>query len=87
MDRNNLGTFSITVDLVEKNPHVVANIFAKLKIVPVEIKWKFNNRAIKYTAICDQFELITAGQEVPEYNIGVKSNEAGEVLSATAVKI
>lgn len=88
MNDRQLGRFEISVNLIRKKPDTVASMFALLKLIPVEAKPIIASETIQYVAISDRFdEVVLCSSPIPEYQLGIQSDESGGVMDVTVNKI
>lgn len=64
-----LGSFELDYDFVMNNHEIVANIFAKLGVVPITAQNCNQFNTIRYTAVCGSLPFISWGDEVPKYEL------------------
>ena len=81
MNNRNLGFFKLTSSLVEGHPEEVARLFSLLKIVPVKVKYLYDEGCYEYLAIGERFKCVARGCEAPEYRLMVTKNFDGEIES------
>ena len=65
-----LGNFTISRDMIEDNPKVVALAMCGMIVVRAEMHW--NDVAVHYTAMCEHFDEIEKGGVIPEYKAVVR---------------
>ena len=87
MKSNQLGTFQISVDMVDHHPEQVAEVFTFMKLVPVRAEQLFANQCIEYTAISELFLEANRAAVIPEYKLIVHTDpETGKITSIEAIK-
>lgn len=87
MNNRNLGSFRITAFMIEKNPEVIAEVFSRLKIVPLKVEYRPDVQAFEYLAIGEKFEELKKFEVALAYEFVIKKNESGNIESVEAVKI
>lgn len=85
MNYKNLGKINISIDSVNYRPEEVAEIFAKIKAVPIKCEMDHYKEYYKYTLIAEPFAEIKDGELVPEYKLTIIRRK-GKVVSVTASK-
>lgn len=75
----NRGKFELSWNFINKDPELVAEIFSRLRIVPVRCEVLFLRDAICYEAISENFPPALDNCQIPEYWIETSSNEHGEL--------
>lgn len=61
-----IGRYSVSIDIIEKNPDIMKKLNSEMIIVEALIR---PHGSVEYTAICDKFEDMTEGAEIPKYFI------------------
>ena len=61
-----IGRYSVSIDIIEKNPNIMKKLNSELIIVEALIR---PHGSVEYTAICDRFDDMTEGEEIPRYSI------------------
>jgi hypothetical protein len=71
---NNYGRFSISSELIRRNPKAVIDAFNKLGLLVVRAEMLYAEQAIEYTAYCESFEHVPEGTIIPEYIIRITTD-------------
>lgn len=71
MTKNNIGRFKVDSFTIQHHPERVADVFARLRILPVRAEMLFERLAIEYTALCPEFDELPEGAMVPEYDLEI----------------
>ena len=61
-----IGKFKMNIKFVEENPELVAEVVLK-GCVPLRVECEAYMSHIEYTVWCEDFERISVGQVIPEY--------------------
>lgn len=61
------GRFSISLRDIEDEPSAVRAIMGEVIVLRAEAK--FASHAIEYEALCEQFDPVEAGAEMPSYDV------------------
>lgn len=81
MNERNLGYFRIPVLDIANRPEEIAEIFSRLKIVPIKAEHRYDLGAFDYLAICESFKEVELGCKAPDYGFVVTRNEDGNIMS------
>jgi hypothetical protein len=60
-----IGKFTVDVDLIEKYPEAVRDLMGRC--IVVRAKMMFVSREIQYTALCDDFDVVSQMDLPPDY--------------------
>lgn len=77
MKDRRLGQFTITFDLIDRNPEIVREMMSDLIVVRAESMWHF--RAIDYIAVGPPFEEVPEALRVPTYHAEIRQEPNGDV--------
>lgn len=66
-----LGKFTISWDLIEDNPEIVRELLSKMIVIRAETMYHY--RHIEYVALCEDFEVLSEGCRIPDYDIQIDS--------------
>lgn len=70
--RSRIGKFQLSLGIVHESPHSLMKIFSEMVVLEAQGRWY---ETIEYVALCDKFEKKEEGEQIPEYEIVVSSNE------------
>lgn len=82
MNNRKIGIFEISKRFLDTEWRQVAEIFSQLKIVPIDVEYRYNRDSFMYTALCEQFEKVPLGETIPKYTIIVKRQEDGTIKAS-----
>lgn len=71
MKSNQLGVFRISLEMIRRQPRLVARVFALLNVVPVRAEALYVSNCIEYVALSDRFEPIPQDTKPPEYELHI----------------
>ena len=69
-----MGTFKISMALIEENPKAIMQIMGRVIVVRAECMYI---NIVKYVAISPEFDEIEEGDKVPEYDVIVTAKKKG----------
>jgi hypothetical protein len=84
MNERQLARFEVDGELLMDNPGHIAEIFSRLKIVPMRVEYLAHKRVFEYYAIGSQFEEVPSGVEVPTVTFEV--TKEGDSISLVEVQ-
>ncbi len=79
--KRNFGCIIILEDLVRNAPDFVAEVFYKMKFLPMQIEEVWESRRYIYKGYSELFYKVEEGARMPFYDATVSLNEEGELLS------
>lgn len=82
MKNRKAGRLYVSIDLIENNPKLIAEVFAVLKFIPVRAECLYFNGKIDYVIISENFKAVAEGVIPPEYELIVSQNEDGSLKDA-----
>ena len=82
MNNRKIGKFRVIKWFLDTEWRQVAEIFSQLKIVPVDVEYRYDRDVFMYTALCEQFEEVPLGMPIPEYRIAVNRQEDGTIKAS-----
>jgi hypothetical protein len=77
MNSQQLGKFSLPVEVVREQPELVAMAFQDMKFIPVKVELMYGGQ-FDYTGISDKFEEIERGMVALEYDVDIVVNQTGD---------
>lgn len=82
MKPNTVGTFYVATDLLHKDPEALANLFARLRVLPVRVEALFDPQVVEYRAWSPYFAEIPEGEVWPHYEVVMQAGPDGALLHA-----
>ena len=82
MNNRKIGKFEVSKWFLDTEWGQVAEIFSQLKIVPVDVEYRYDKDNFIYTALCEQFEEVPLGESIPEYQIIIDRQEDGTIKAS-----
>ncbi len=73
--RDRVGSFKVSLDLIDKNPSIVMQAMSRCIIVRAEHLYAYN--CIEYVAISPEFDIVPAGTMATEYRVEITRDDAG----------
>ena len=71
--KRKLGRFSITRDMIDTSPDMVAGAMSGMLVVRAELQ--YHSDAIAYIAMSDFFDFVPLHGQVPEYEANVRASK------------
>ncbi len=82
---NRKGRIEITLDIINNEPELIAQVLSGAVIFRAECMHMFNK--IVYDCIHPEFDVLEVGQVVPDYDISIDTNdETGELEKIEFIK-
>jgi len=76
LNKDQIGQFDVSRELIYGNPDLVARIFSEMKLVVISAETLYHSDSIRYTAISEKFRALIDSFDIPEYSISA-SEENG----------
>lgn len=76
-----MGKFYIDMFEVENNPH---EVFSLIKFVPYRVECLHYNAQYEYIGTSPLFREVPAGEVMPEYDLQINRDEAGDISQVLA---
>ncbi len=67
LEDRRVGRFSVSAEIINEAPDVMRQIMGYVIVIRAE-SMLYNN-SIEYHAICEDFDVLTEGEMLPEYNV------------------
>ena len=80
MRSTNIGKFLVADHMLRFEPDLVAEVFARLKIVPVRIESLWQDLIWEYTALSSWFAEVPVGDCVPTYLLILERDAGGKLV-------
>lgn len=78
----NTGIFELKLSFITEETELLAEIFSRLKVVPVRCEVLFLRNSIRYEAISEHFAKNPLCCRVPEYDINIQRDKHGNLINA-----
>jgi hypothetical protein len=85
-ENRRLGHFRLFWNVIAERSDEVAEVFHKLKIVPIKASYRVDLKAVEYLAISSLFDEIRDHEPAPEYIITVHKDEHGKIVHCSFEK-
>lgn len=92
MNARQIGCFYVSEELIYSDPDLMRAAMAMLGVVVLWVERKAFSRDLKYTALCEKFAEVPAGNVIPEYRVVVhtspgKLRKSGGGVDVTHVQV
>jgi len=79
MNTTNIGKFDVSMDLIEREPRRIAEIFSLIEFCPVRAECMLVRRTVEYVGYSPRFDPVEPHMMTPEYTLTIKQSKYGNI--------